>query len=89
MSDSELLSLSAHVDAAGQDDQTQRELQFLVNSMDLLAGNEAMAWAQGSSDFWRRGALVIRTTHQNARRKDLADRILVQILMHHLRQRRR
>ena len=87
LSDRELLSLSAQVDAAGQDDQTQRELQFLINCMDLLVGNEALAWAQGSSQgFWRRGALVIRTTHQNARRKDLADRVLVQILLRHLRQ---
>jgi hypothetical protein len=86
LSDGELLSLSAYVDAAGQDDQTQRELQFLINSMDLLVGNEALAWAQGSpGGFWRRGALVIRTTHQNPRRKDLADRVLVQILLRHLR----
>jgi hypothetical protein len=87
LSDSELLSLSAYVDAAGQDDQTQRELQFLINSIDLLVGSEALAWAQGSPEgFWRRGALVIRTSHQNARRKELADRVLVQILLRHLRE---
>ena len=86
LSDRELLSLSAIVDAAGQDDQTQRELQFLINCMDLLAGREAPAGAQGSAGgLWRRGALVIRTSHQNARRKDLADRVLVQILLRQLR----
>jgi len=88
LSDSELLNLSSYVDAAGQDDQTQRELQFLINSMELLAGNEAMVYGQGMrGDFWPRGALVIRTSHHNSRRKDLADRVLLQILMHQLRER--
>ncbi len=87
LSDRELLSLSAYVDTAGQDDQTQRELQFLINSMDLLAEDEALAWGRGRDEgFWPRGALVIRTSHQNSRRKDLADRVLVQILLCHLRQ---
>ncbi len=87
LSDRELLSLSAYVDAAGQDDQTQRELQFLINSIDLLVGSETMVWGRGShGSFWPRGALVIRTSHQNPRRKDLADRVLVQILLRHLRE---
>jgi hypothetical protein len=87
LSDRELLSLSAYVDSAGQDDQTQRELQFLINTMDLLVGNEALAWTQESpGGFWPRGALVMRTSHQNPRRKDLADRVLVQILLRHLRE---
>jgi hypothetical protein len=33
------------------------------------------------------GALVIRTSHQNSRRKDMTDRIMVQTLLHHLRMR--
>ena len=87
LSDGELLSLSAYVDAAGQDDQTQRELQFLINSMDLLVSSDTMAWSQESpGSIWPRGALVMRTSHQNSRRKDLADRVLVQILLRHLRE---
>lgn len=87
LSDRELLSLSAYVDAAGQDDQTQRELQFLINSMELLVGNEAMTWSQRSpGSLWGRGALFIRTSHENSRRKDLADRVLVQIVLRHLRE---
>src|SRR5712664_651428 len=42
LSDSELLSLSAYIDTAGQDDQTQRELQFLANSLELLASSDGM-----------------------------------------------
>ena len=87
LSDPELLRLSAHVDVAGQDDLTQRELQFLINSIDLLVGGEAAVAPQVSpGGFWPRGALVIRTSHQNMRRKDLADRVLVQILLRQLRE---
>lgn len=86
LSDSELLRLSAYVDAAGQDDQTQRELQFLVNSLELLTGTGSMVRDPAvTGDFWPLGALVIRTSHQNSRRKDMTDRILVQTLLHHLR----
>ncbi len=85
LSDNELMSLSAYVDAAGQDDQTQRELQFLANSMELLASSDGMVQGPGVSDFWPLGALIIRTSHRNSRRKDLTDRILVQILIHQLR----
>jgi hypothetical protein len=85
LSDSELLSLSAFVDIAGQDDQTQRELQFLVNTMELLASGDGTFHGQETGDFWPLGALVIRTSHHNSRRKDLTDRILVQTLLHHLR----
>ena len=88
LSENELLNLSSYVDAAGQDDQTQRELQFLINSMELLAGSESMVYGRGmGGDFWPRGALVIRTSHHNSRRKDLADRVLMQILMYQLRMR--
>jgi hypothetical protein len=86
LTESELLSLSAYVDAAGQDDQTQRELQFLINSMELLAGQESVVYGRASSGgFWPHGALVLRSSHHNSRRKDLADRVLVQILLHQLR----
>ena len=88
LSENELLNLSSYVDAAGQDDQTQRELQFLINSMELLAGSEAMVYGRGmGGDFWPRGTLVIRTSHHNSRRKDLADRVPMQILMYQLRMR--
>jgi hypothetical protein len=86
LSESELLKLSAYVDAAGQDDQTQRELQFLINSLELLTGIGSMVRDPAvTGDFWPLGALVIRTSHQNSRRKDMTDRILVQALLHHLR----
>ena len=86
LADSELLKLSAYVDAAGQDDQTQRELQFLVNSLELLTGTGSMIRDPAvTREFWPLGALVIRTSHQNSRRKDMTDRILVQTLLHHLR----
>jgi hypothetical protein len=86
LSDSELLELSACVDAAGQDDQTQRELQFLENSLELLTGTGSIDHGGTTTgDFWPRGVLVIRTSHQNSRRKDMSDRILVQTLVHHLR----
>jgi len=56
--------------------------------MELLAGSEAMIYGHGiRGDFWPRGALVIRTSHHNVRRKDLADRVLIQILMYQLRAR--
>jgi phage FluMu protein gp41 len=90
LSDRELLTLSAYVDAAGQDDQTQRELQFLANSLELLTGTASMARTPAvTGGFWPLGALVIRTSHQNSRRKDMTDRILVQTLLHHLRMRAR
>jgi hypothetical protein len=88
LSESELLKLSACVDAIGQDDQTQRELQFLANSLELLTGSDGTVHDQAiPGDFWPPGVLVIQTSHQNSRRKDMTDRVLVQTLLHHLRMR--
>lgn len=87
LSDREVLSLTEAIDIAGQDDQTQRELQFLIDCMDLLTLNAAMAQGKEEDEgFWPHGALVIRTSDQNIRRKDLADRVLVQTLLSRLRQ---
>jgi hypothetical protein len=86
LSPAELQGLTGYVDMAGQDDQVQRELQFLASCVDLL-GSTAEAPDRPPAELWTPGLVVLRTAERNPRRKDLTDRVLVESLTHRLRTR--
>jgi hypothetical protein len=84
LSPTEFQRLAGYVDLIGRDQQALQELPILVSALDLLASAEGQV-GEGGFDMGGAAVVAIRTGDRNARRKDLADRVLVQVLTHHLR----
>ncbi len=83
----ELRALHAQVDTVGGSERADGELSFLCEMLELLATGSVT----GVNDLrsWHQAQLtVIATDDLNERRKDLIDRVLLQVVLQHLRRRR-
>ncbi|WP_250641802.1 hypothetical protein [Frankia sp. AiPa1] len=92
----EIDALQRRMHDLGQRDRTAEQISFLRTELETLAGAEpalpatSAYLAKDGSDFWPRGGLrVLATTSSgrdsSGRRKLLVDRVLIQSLLHRLR----
>jgi hypothetical protein len=77
--------LAEQVDAVGQSERTQNELQTLDSLTELLARQEASVPPEDQYLSFRTALTVLATVSSNPRRKDLTDAILFHTILHHLR----
>jgi hypothetical protein len=91
LTDSEVTELTVCVDALGQTDRIQQELQFLISTLSLLTKDETEPIStndkRDSGGWWtgRSGLQIIRTAHNQHRLKDFLDRVVFHRLLHELR----
>jgi hypothetical protein len=85
----EVRALTSYVDMAGATERAQAELGFLCDMLELLAYERDGEIQARMGEWWRAESVTVITTDDlNERRKDLMDRILVQVVLQHLRKRR-
>nr|WTB12085.1 hypothetical protein OG546_49875 [Streptomyces antimycoticus] len=89
----EVTRLTARVDAIGQTEQVQNELQFLISTLNLLAreerdGTPQTDVTQQARSLWQPACLtVVTTSHSQHRRKRFLDHVIFQRLAHDMRHR--
>ncbi|MFI8984649.1 hypothetical protein ACIG63_06090 [Streptomyces antimycoticus] len=89
----EITRLTARVDTIGQTEHVQRELQFLISSLNLLAWEERGGTPQvditkQARSLWQPASLtVVTTSHSQHHRKHLLDHVVFQRLLHDMRHR--
>jgi hypothetical protein len=89
LSGQELQRLTGYVDAVGEGDRAQGEVQFLRSALELLLGSPMAGRPGNAAELWTPGGLTLLvTSDHNLRRRDLVDRMIAQALLYHLRRRR-
>ncbi|MBF6332351.1 hypothetical protein [Nocardia transvalensis] len=89
LTDTEIAGLTAFADDVGSTDKVADELQLLTGLVGLAANQPAEASTTGGrlQLLPSSGLSVLATTSPHPRRKDLLDRLVVQRLLHELRER--
>lgn len=90
LSAGEVLRLTQQVDAVDKTERVRDELRFIDGQLGLLAHVAARSDPPpaGASLWEERGLTVLRTEARSAARKDIADRVVFQLVMHELADRR-
>ncbi|WP_131788186.1 hypothetical protein [Protofrankia symbiont of Coriaria ruscifolia] len=91
LSPAERSAVAGRAGAWGESERTQHEIQYLRASLERLAGREETAATATPQPWWPvHGLRIIATSSRDTStvRKEFADRVLFQIVLHQLRRRR-
>ncbi|MEV4279015.1 hypothetical protein [Actinoplanes xinjiangensis] len=88
LSSQERLRLAEYVDVLGTGERTAAQVQDLRSTLEALAGDAAESEPEAAGDTPEQGSglTVFVSEHSNHRRRDLLNRLVVQTLVHRLRQ---